>query len=120
MEATTITTIEQALKDKILAATKDTRLGAVLQCAMDPAGPRPYPCFIGKATITSDGYVMCDFFDGDGQLRLGAFVGAAESLERNVGALGAHLGLDEAQKAQLFALAKSWIGKDYRSEKSRG
>jgi len=39
--------------------------------------PRTYPArMAGKATITSDGYVMCSVYDPYGEPRSGAFIGS--------------------------------------------
>ena len=69
-------------KDRALAATRGTQLGAIIACSLSL--PRSSPMFNGKASITSDGFVMCDFTDTAGVTHMGAFVGAVSDLNRNV------------------------------------
>ena len=103
------------LKAKILSATRATRLGAILACAMGDDSYNEEPHFVGKASVTSDGYLMCDAVDDRGDYRHGAFVGALESFDRNLLGLAEHLDLAMSQREELFALGASWIGKDWRS-----
>lgn len=112
--------MDEALKTKILAATNGTQLGAILRCALGMDVGALHQHFVGKANVTSDGFLMCDFVDRGGSYRHGAFVGAISDLNRNIAGLGAHLSLEPAQQAELDALAASWIGKDWRPAKARG
>jgi hypothetical protein len=103
-----------ALQMRALAVTKGTRLGAILAAAFEVAD-RPAPAFQGKAVITSDGFVMCDFADSDGRFHRGAFVGDVTELERNLDGLSKHLRLDHAARAVLLGQIQAWIDSDFRS-----
>lgn len=101
---------------KALQATRGTRFGAILACASEryydaaPATPR----FVGRASVTSDGFVMCNFVDQRGNGHRGAFVGAIADLNANVSGLADHLALNDAERLALGALISRWIGADYR------
>ena len=61
---------------RALEASEPTRAGCILRCA---AGQDPLDGdtrqFHGKACITSDGFLLCDFTDSHGNFHMGAFVG---------------------------------------------
>lgn len=99
-------------KDKAVAATEGSRFGAIIACLMEK--PIPPPSFIGKATITSDGFVLCSFIDSRGHFHHGAFVGEAADYHRNVEGLANHLGLKGEELAEYKAFMASWIEKDWR------
>ena len=105
-------------QEKALIATRGTRFGAILACAAgrEESGP----AFRGKACITSDGFVTCDFIDGRGSYHHGAFVGAASDLDSNVSGLVRHLKLKESDAKALRRLVDSWIATDYRSRAALG
>ena len=98
-----------------LAATKGTKFGAILRCAINRNIPEAFPQFSGKATITSDGFVMCNFTDADGRFHIGAFVGSASDLSINIAGLADHLDLSREDHLALCAAITNWIEKDYRS-----
>lgn len=101
--------MDDKLKERILEATVDTKFGAILRCALNverDATPR----FTNKATVTSDGYVMCNFVDRDGNMRWGAFVGSKEDVLQNVRGLSRHLRLDHAQHTELATVVDAWMG----------
>ena len=102
-------------QDKALAATNGSQFGAILRCALDRNEPDDVPCFNGKASVTSDGFVMCNFIDRDGRCHLGAFVGSATDLHRNVAGLANHLKLNVADHNAMRAAIANWIGRDWRS-----
>lgn len=103
------------LNDKLLAATNGTQLGAILRCAMD-RNEDQCPRYTGKASVTSDGYLMANFVDTRGEPHWGAFVGGISDLHRNVQGLADHLDLSEDDRhATAQLLLKDWIGQDYRS-----
>lgn len=103
--------------DKALAATAGTQFGAIIRCAYDlerDACPR----FVGKASITSDGFVMCSFVDRHGEGHMGAFVGSARDLSANIAGLIRHCSM-KADEAEAFrAKLNAWVATDYRSEKT--
>lgn len=97
------------LKQKILAATRDTKFGAIIRCAMNierDAVPR----FFGKATVTSDGFIMCSFVDSDGIAHMGAFVGSKENVLMNVRGLSRHLRMTYEEHEELANLIDAWMG----------
>ena len=99
---------------RAVTAAEGTQTGRIVACALgqEVAAPR----FCGKATITSDGFVMCDFIDQHEQFRHGAFVGGVSDLEQNVLRLADHLRLDEAARQELCRKVQEWVETDYRSE----
>ena len=106
-------------QERALEATRGSQFGAILQCAIDlgvPGHPkRNAPAFLNRATVTSDGFVCCDFVDRDGRYRIGAFVGSYADLERNITGLTFHLHLGEADTAAVRKTLGGWIATDYRS-----
>ena len=100
-------------QDKAIAATRGTQLGAVIECALD-RGRAKLPRFEGKAIVTSDGYLQCDFVDKTGAGHHGAFIGHVSELSNNVEGLAKHLKLVPAQHNELTADIAAWIGTDYR------
>ncbi len=81
--------------------------------------PRTDQLYVGKACITSDGFVMCDYIDAEGLLRAGAFVGSFESLQTNVVGLIKHLQaegvLSDDERDEVLKAWVGWFAKDYRS-----
>jgi len=100
-------------KQRALAATRGSQLGAIVACVLGRKIPAPH--FIGKASITSDGFVMCDFRSKDGAYRHGAFVCDATDLERNTAGLIAHLELTPEEQKIFLAAMSAWISTDYRN-----
>ena len=109
------TLITSDWKNKALAATEGSQFGAILRCALHENIPGRNPHFTGKAMVTSDGFVMCDFVDKNGDLHIGAFVGAKTDLDRNVVGLSKHLKLNATEAGELSAVVAKWIGKYWRS-----
>jgi hypothetical protein len=106
-------TASPAWAEKAFAATAGRQLGAILHCALGVEQSGAH--FVGKASVTSDGFVMCDFVDANGQYRMGAFVGSLSDLSRNTFGLAEHLDLTPPEAAELRAtLLGAWIGKDWR------
>ncbi len=92
--------------------TKGSQFGAIIACALDIQRDA-LPRFSGKASVTSDGFVMCSFYTQDGDHKPGAFVGGFSDLKGNVDGLIRHLGFD-AETAQTFRdLIQGWIGQDF-------
>ena len=95
---------------RALAATNG-QLHAILACA---AGKDTKwggaPQFHGKAYITSDRFIMCNFTDAKGRGHMGAFVGSLSDLDRNVEGLCAHLKLNDAGKHEVKHLVNVWLG----------
>jgi hypothetical protein len=96
-------------KQKSLAATRGTQFGAIVACALGEKIPAPH--FRGRPSITSDGFVMCDFVDRNGDGHMGAFVGALSDVERNTKGLAAHLKLSEVECAEYAAAIGGWLGR---------
>lgn len=101
-------------QDKLLAATHGTQTGAIAKCVLD-RNVEGEPCqYVGKASVTSDGFVMCGYVDRDGQSHMGAFVGDVRDLERNVLGVADHLSLTPDERAAWFRAVRHWIVLDYR------
>lgn len=106
--------MESALADLLYVGSGATQTHAIIACALG-RDPMTTAKFLGKATVTSDGFIMCDFVDHDGQGRRGAFAGTMVELDDNLIGLIKHLNLGEHELTQLRALIDSWIATDYRS-----
>lgn len=102
-------------QDKALHAARGTRTGAILRCALDRNEEGHFPQFTGKASVTSDGFLMCDFIDREGRQHLGAFVGSVDDFWDNVRGLNIALALDAEDSIELVEAFRSWIGKDWRA-----
>lgn len=98
-------------KQRALAATRGTQLGAVLHAATRTECRAP--CFGRVATITSDGFVMADFTSANGERHMGAFVGSSSDLVRNSLGLADHLSLDNEARSELFKAVRGWVTTDY-------
>lgn len=98
---------------RAIEATQGTKLGAIF-LAMIEKQRRTRPQFRGKATITSDGFVMCDFIDRHNVLHLGALVCTVEELVANLRGLAEHLRLNDDEAQAMFQKAREWIAVDYR------
>ena len=109
-----MTNATQSWKDKAIAESDGTQTGAILRCALD-LNTDAYPRFEGKATVTSDGFLMCNFVDRNGRGHYGAFVGSVGDLHRNIASLANNLKLADQDHEALRAAIKNWIGKDWRS-----
>lgn len=91
----------------------NTKLGAILLAVLRKQR-NTRPQFVGSATITSDGFIMCDFIAGNGRYHYGAFVCAVEDLVHNFRGLAEHLRLKDSEAEEMFNEVRSWIGRDYR------
>lgn len=96
-------------KEKILKVTVGSQFGAVLRCAMNVERDA-VPRFSGKAMVTSDKMIMCNYVDSNGQLHLGAFVGSKADLWKNVLGISTFLKLDKPDIADLTTLIDAWLG----------
>jgi hypothetical protein len=105
-------TLEQ-WKEDLLDATDGTRTGAIARCALGRNTEHLYPRFTGKASITSDRYVMCSFVDRNGCFRHDAFVGGVEELTANIVGVADYLRLSPPQRAEWFTICRAWIAMDY-------
>lgn len=99
--------------DRVHAVTQGTKFGAILASMFDK-GRDATPRFLRPGTITSDGYLLCDFVTQHGEHKMGAFVGSASDLDRNIEGVIAHLNLTQPYAGILRAKAKAWIGRDWR------
>lgn len=103
---------------EVLAATTGTQFGAIIRCAYDlerDARPR----FTGKASVTSDGFVMCSFVDKRGEAHSGAFVGSADDLEHNIAGLIAYCKMSADEAKSFRDVMAAWIGDDWRPGKGK-
>jgi hypothetical protein len=100
------------LKTEIVLETRGTQFGAVLACALG-FDKNPAPCFVGKAIITSDGYVQCNFTGKDGRNHHGAFVGSVRDLVNNTKHAADHFKLGTEDRADLYKAVREWIATDY-------
>lgn len=96
-------------KSRALAATRESQFGAIVAAALGEKIAAP--CFIGRPSITSDNYVMCNFLDRDGNGRMGAFVGSFSDVQRNTRGLADHLKLSTEDRAEYAATLTKWLGR---------
>jgi hypothetical protein len=100
-------------KQLALQATNGTQFGAIVAAALGEEIPPPR--FGRRASVTSDGFVMCNFVDREGQGHPGAFVGSVADLERNIVGFPAHIKMTPAERKAFYAIMRAWIAIDYRS-----
>ena len=103
-------------QDRAIAATRGTQTGAILRCALGRSDDS-FPRFVGHASITSDGFITCDYVDSDGRSHSGAFVGGVSDLTANTIGLANHLHLSDSDRKSLFTTIQRWIGCDWRPNK---
>jgi hypothetical protein len=98
-------------QDRALAAThgNQSKFGCMIMAALDRTPDEP-PRFVGKPTITSDGFMMCAFVNRAGEHHHGAFAGAVADYRSNVAGLMAHLDLNAADKADYLKTMQAWSG----------
>jgi hypothetical protein len=94
-----------------------TKLGRILLAVLRKQR-NSRPQFVGSATITSDGFVTCDFIDQHGQYHYGDFVCDVADLVHNFRGLAEHLRLKDAEAEAMFQEVRNWIGRDYRVDGS--
>jgi hypothetical protein len=92
-----------------------SQLGAILCAVLRTRWGRPLS-FNYSATVTSDGFVMCDFVDRHGTMRMGAFVCSVRELIENFRGLADHCKLDDKDRTELFKELRAWIYTDYRAK----
>ena len=98
-------------RDRLYAARPHPMTHAIIAAMLgrEPQTPQRY---VGKAIVTSDGFVQCNFVDSNGVSHHSAFVSSYEEIEANVLSVSDLLGIDPDETRQLIA---SWIAIDYRS-----
>jgi hypothetical protein len=74
------------------------------------------PAFIGKAMLTSDGLIMCDFREGSGLGHYGALAGDLRHLLNSLKGVADHCGLLTVERVILANTMIAWIplGQCYR------
>jgi hypothetical protein len=97
---------------RILDASAGTQLGAIIRCAYDLERDA-IPRFCGKAVMTSDDYIMCNFIDRNGIGHMGAFVGSRTDFDRNVLGIALHCKLGPAERAMFVNTMNDWAGVKY-------
>lgn len=98
-----------ALYAKLAAPTRGSKFGAIIDAAYGQERDA-IPRFAGRATATSDGFLMCHFVDRNGEGHMGAFVGSLSDLQRNVAGLSDHLNLSAAERAEFRTAISAWVG----------
>ena len=105
---------------RLIEATQGNQslLGAVVLAAIGKTPANP-PYLSGRATITSDGLLMCDFTSKDGVFHPGALVGDDEDFARNLLGLCNHCQLNNDEKIEFLARVNHWIEFDHRDPARR-
>jgi hypothetical protein len=101
-------------KTRVLNGTHGTQSGAILRLAFGQNDDQ-CPRYEGKASVTSDGYLMCNFVDKDGDLHWGAFVGDVAGLARMHANVTRHFKLTAPQSVELGDAIDDWAGSGWRS-----
>jgi hypothetical protein len=100
----------------MLMLSHGSKFGAIIKCALgDEDGSNPE--FIGRAVISKEGFVYCDFIDADGRAHPDAFVGAVSDPDGNVAGLSTHLQLNERERGKFEVTIRDWINTDYRERR---
>ena len=97
-----------------------SRLGAILVAALGRSERLQGRRIVGRASITSDGYVMVDFVDSHGRYHFKAFICSVEDLTRNLRGLSDMLKLSDAERIEMFDEVRKWIDVDYRAHPGAG
>lgn len=71
------------LRDRAYHASRG-RLRAILVNALDIEPQPGEPAFLGPPSVTSDGFLICNFVTAEGEHHMGAFAGAVADLQENV------------------------------------
>jgi hypothetical protein len=117
----------QSWKGKAEAATggNQSQLGAMLIAILGrtPHAPPMFARYLsdgtvvaGKAVITVDGFVLCDFIHKSGIYSHHAIVCNVSDMVRNFRGLADHLKLTDAERKEMFDEVKKWIERDYRAK----
>ena len=61
--------------------------------------------------MTSDGYVMCDFENANGERHMGAFVGSYTEIKSNIFAVCDGLDLTPRERLEALTLLDNWVGR---------
>jgi hypothetical protein len=98
-------------KDRVIAATHNgqSQFGCILLSALRRDTAKTLPRFGRNASVTSDGFVMCDFTRANGEFKPSAFVGTMADLDHNVLGLAKHLKLTTQEHGQLSEAISAWI-----------
>lgn len=100
---------------RLIEATQGNRsiLGCVVIAAIGHRSENP-PYLVGKATVTNDGQVLCDFVERGGTYYFNARIGDDEDFARNIAGLAVAAGLDDLERIEFLARVNNWIGRDER------
>lgn len=98
---------------KAIRATAGTRFGMMLMSALHLEPDEPPRC--GRPCITSDGYLIGDYTARDGTRHMGALLGEAKDLERNIIGFPRHINMTPQERKEFYHLWRKWIETDYRS-----
>jgi hypothetical protein len=97
-------------KEKLFTAYCHPQTHAIIAAMLDRE-PNTTARYVGKATITSDGFCMCSFVGADGIGHSNAFVGSWEEVEDNLQLVAEDLSIPEDETRELV---RNWIAQDYR------
>ena len=103
-------------QDRITQASRGTQTGAIVACALKREIPAPH--YIGRASVTSDGFLMCSCAAANGAHHMGAFVGSLSDLIENCVKLSKHVKLTVHEQAEFCDSMVEWI--DGLSDYSNG
>lgn len=104
------TTTKPSVADRLHAARPHPMTHAILS-AMIGRDPVTTARYVGRATTTSDGFVMCNFVGANGDCHMGAFVSSYDEIERNVLSVADTLGFDDDERDEVQGLLDRWVGK---------
>ena len=94
-------------KERVVAATQRTLLGAILLGALDDQGDIRPLCF-GPAVANSMGDIFCHYIDADERCHFD-YICSQVDLDASVTRLAERLKLNEQERGELWAAIRSWV-----------
>ena len=114
--------------ETLLAADLDTRVfwgppisqtHALVLAALDLPPRRPPVGFSGRATVTSDGHIMCNFTTAEDEHHHGAYAGHIDQLAVYLDYLTTELQLDPVQTLELQRSLDAFIATSYEARPTK-
>lgn len=103
-------------QEKLLRTARGMQTGAIVAAILGRDIQQPK--YVGKAVVTSDGFVMCNFITKNGESKHGALVSDVDGVCDNLRALVHVCKLTSEQATEFYNIAKAWIAIDYRAVKT--
>lgn len=106
--------MDKDLQDRLIKGSReDSMMRAVVLAVLGRNPTFLRNNFVGKAAITSDGFVMCDFIGSHGEYHYGALVCEVSELKHNIKGIAKFLRLNSGEMDVWYGACSAWIGNDY-------